>query len=228
MKSDGGRPLAAGVYYSRLTQRLLAALTAPTRRGKLYEVDMRLRPSGRKGPLATQFSAFSIYQRDEAETWEHMALTRARVVAGDASLAADVAGGVREVLLRKRDADLIARDVRKMRALIAHEKGDRDPWDLKLVKGGLMDIEFIAQYLSLAFGHAQPEVLDVSTRRVIDKAGLVALLSPGQVETLVEAHRTLHRRDPVHAPRCGGPVRSGNRRRGRQATHRGGHRLSRF
>ena len=118
-----------------------------------------------------------------------MALTRARVVAGDASLAADVAGGVRDVLLRKRDADPIAREVRSMRALIAHEKGDKDPWDLKLVAGGLMDIEFVAQYLSLAFAHARPEILDVSTRKVIDKAGLAALLSPGHVETLVEAHR---------------------------------------
>ena len=75
-------PLGAALYYSRLTQRLLAALTAPTKAGRLYEVDMRLRPSGRKGPLATQFSAFVLYQRDEAETWEHMALTRARVDRG--------------------------------------------------------------------------------------------------------------------------------------------------
>ena len=82
-ESGGPKPLGAVVYYSRLTQRLLAALTAPTRRGSLYDVDMRLRPSGRKGPLATQFSAFVLYQRDEAETWEHMALTRARVIAGD-------------------------------------------------------------------------------------------------------------------------------------------------
>ncbi len=188
-ESDGARPLGASVYYSRLTQRLLAALTAPTRRGKLYEVDMRLRPSGRQGPLATQFSAFALYQRDEAETWEHMALTRARVVAGDASLATDISDAVREVLLCKRDADDIAREVLKMRALIAQEKGDRDPWDLKLVKGGLMDVEFVAQYLSLAFAHARPDILDVSTRTVIEKAGLAALLSPGQVETLVEAHR---------------------------------------
>ena len=188
-ESDGARPLGPGLYYSRLTQRLLAALTAPTRRGKLYEVDMRLRPSGRKGPLATQFSAFALYQRDEAETWEHMALTRARVVAGDASLAADVASAVREVLLRERGPERIAREVRKMRALIAREKGDNDRWDLKLVKGGLMDVEFVAQYLSLAFGHARPEILDVSTRRAIDKAGDAGLLAPDHVETLVEAHR---------------------------------------
>ncbi|MGO9422485.1 bifunctional [glutamine synthetase] adenylyltransferase/[glutamine synthetase]-adenylyl-L-tyrosine phosphorylase [Roseiarcus sp.] len=188
-ESDGGRPLGASLYYSRFTQRLLAALTAPTRRGTLYEVDMRLRPSGRQGPLATQFSAFALYQRDEAEPWEHMALTRARVVAGDATLAADVASAIRDTLTRKRDPATIAREVTKMRALIAHEKGDRDLWDLKLVRGGLMDIEFVAQYLSLAFAFARPEILDVSTRRAIDKAGRAGLVEARHVETLVEAHR---------------------------------------
>ena len=188
-ESDGAKPLGAGLYYSRFTQRLLAALTAPTRRGTLYEVDMRLRPSGRKGPLATQFSAFALYQRDEAETWEHMALTRARAIAGDASLAADIAHAIRETLTRKRDPAAIAREVQKMRALIAHEKGDRDLWDLKLVRGGLMDIEFVAQYLTLAFAHTRPEILDVSTRRAIDKAGRAGLAEPRQVETLIEAHR---------------------------------------
>ncbi len=188
-ESGGARPLGAGLYYSRLTQRLLAALTAPTRAGKLYQVDMRLRPSGRQGPLATQFSAFALYQRDEAETWEHMALTRARVVAGDARLAAEVTRAVRDILVRKRDAEKIARDVRKMRALIAHEKGDEDPWDLKLVKGGLMDIEFVAQYASLAFAHSRPGILDVSTRKVIDKAGAAEFILAAHAETLIEAHR---------------------------------------
>jgi glutamate-ammonia-ligase adenylyltransferase len=188
-ESDGARPLGASLYYSRFTQRLLAALTAPTRRGTLYDVDMRLRPSGRKGPLATQFSAFVLYQRDEAETWEHMALTRARVIAGDASLAADVARAIRDTLTRRREPGAIAREVAKMRALIAREKGDRDPWDLKLVRGGLMDIEFVAQYATLAFAHARPDILDVSTRRTIDKAGRAGLLPPAPVETLIEAHR---------------------------------------
>ncbi len=188
-ESEGAKPLGASVYYSRFTQRLLAALTAPTRRGALYEVDMRLRPSGRKGPLATQFSAFALYQRDEAETWEHMALTRARVIAGDASLAADIAHAIRETLTRKRDPATTAREVAKMRALIAQEKGDRDVWDLKLVRGGLMDIEFVAQYLTLAFAHARPEIIDVSTRRAIDKAGRAGLVVARHVETLIEAHR---------------------------------------
>jgi glutamate-ammonia-ligase adenylyltransferase len=150
---------------------------------------MRLRPSGRQGPLATQFSAFALYQRDEAETWEHMALTRARVIAGDTGLAADVAKAIHDTLTRRRDSAEVAREVAKMRALIAKEKGDRDVWDLKLVRGGLMDIEFVAQFLSLAFAHAKPEILDVSTRRAIDKAGRAGLLPSSHVGTLIEGHR---------------------------------------
>ena len=96
---------------------------------------------------------------------------------------------MRDDLLRKRDPARIAREVRKMRALIAHEKGDRDPWDLKLVKGGLMDIEFVAQFLSLAFAHAQPDILDVSTRKVIDKAGASGAPLGRPCRDLIEAHR---------------------------------------
>ena len=188
-ESSGPRPLAPGLYYSRLTQRLLAALTAPTKAGRLYEVDMRLRPSGRQGPLATQFSAFVRYQEEAAETWEHMALTRARVIAGEASLADDVSAAVRRTLLRRRKASDIARDVRSMRALIGSEKGDKNVWDLKLVAGGLIEIEFVAQYLTLAFAHGRPDILDVSTRKAIDKAGAAGLLSADHVETLVGAHR---------------------------------------
>ena len=188
-ESDGARPLAAAVYYARLTQRLIAALTAPTKAGRLYEVDMRLRPSGRQGPLATRLSAFSLYQRDEAETWEHMALSRARVIAGDASLAAEISARVRETLLRERKPGQVAKQVRSMRALIAAEKGDRNAWDLKLVAGGLLDIEFAAQYLTLAFASARPEILDVSTRATIEKARAAGLLSGEAAETFVQAHR---------------------------------------
>ena len=188
-ESDGARPLAPTLYYTRLTQRLLTALTAPTKAGRLFDVDLRLRPSGRKGPLATQYSAFQLYQRDEAETWEHMALTRARVVAGDHDLAANIAETVRRTLMRRRAAGAVAREVRSMRALIASEKGDEDVWDLKLVAGGLIDIEFVAQYLSVAFAHEHPGILNVSTPTVIERAGAAALISPGHAETLIGAHR---------------------------------------
>jgi [glutamine synthetase] adenylyltransferase / [glutamine synthetase]-adenylyl-L-tyrosine phosphorylase len=188
-ESSGRKPLGPGVYHARLTQRLIAALTAPTKAGRLYDVDMRLRPSGRQGPLATQFSSFKLYQRGEAETWERMALTRARVVAGDATLSAEVAETVRETLTRKREAAKVARDAGAMRKLIAAEKGDKDVWDLKLVAGGLIDIEFIAQYLELAFAHKRPDILDVSTRKALEKAGAAGLISAEEVEVLIDAHR---------------------------------------
>ncbi|MGA2043435.1 MAG: bifunctional [glutamine synthetase] adenylyltransferase/[glutamine synthetase]-adenylyl-L-tyrosine phosphorylase [Roseiarcus sp.] len=188
-ESDGPRRLGAGQYYARLTQRLLAALTAPTRAGRLYEVDLRLRPSGRKGPVATQFAGFAQYQRDEAETWEHMALTRARVIAGDESLAAEITAAIGAVLCARREPGRVARDVRAMRALIAQEKGDSDPWDLKLVSGGLLEIEFVAQYLVLAFAHDRPGIRDVSTRAVLARAGQAGLLTPAQAEALTAAHR---------------------------------------
>ncbi len=188
-ESDGARPLGAVVYYTRLTQRLIAALTAPTKAGKLYDVDLRLRPSGGKGPLATQFSAFKLYQAREAETWEHMALTRARVVAGEPGLAAEIGNAIAAVLALPRETARLARDVRAMRNLIASEKGDQDPWDLKLVSGGLIDIEFVAQYLTLAHAHDHPGLLDASTRAAIAEAGARGLIAPDDAAALADAHR---------------------------------------
>ena len=188
-ESDGRRPLGPALYYARLTQRLVTALTSPTKAGKLYDVDLRLRPSGQKGPLATQLSAFALYQRGEAETWEQMALTRARVIAGDPSLAANLEAVVAESIRAKREPGRLAREVMDMRALIASEKGDGDPWDLKLAAGGLMDIEFIAQFLTLAHAHARPELVDVSTRATIAKAGEMGLLEAADRAILIDAHR---------------------------------------
>jgi glutamate-ammonia-ligase adenylyltransferase len=188
-ESNGRRPLGPGMYYARLTQRLIAALTAPTKAGRLYDVDMRLRPSGRQGPLATQLSSFRLYQREEAETWEHMALTRARVVASDASLGAEIAETVHEALASTREAGKVAREVGAMRKLIASEKGDKDVWDLKLVKGGLIDIEFVAQYLQLAFAHGNPGILDVSTRKALEKAGAAGLITAEEAQVLIDAHK---------------------------------------
>src|SRR5690606_27721377 len=144
-ESDGEKPLAPSYYYTRLTQRLIAAVSAPTAEGVLYELDLRLRPSGNKGPVATHIDAFRKYQREQAWTWEHMALTRARVVAGDGDLAAEIEAEVAEILGLLRDPAKVAKDAREMRALIEEEKPPHDAWDLKLVPGGLIDLEFIAQ-----------------------------------------------------------------------------------
>ncbi|WP_051630992.1 bifunctional [glutamine synthetase] adenylyltransferase/[glutamine synthetase]-adenylyl-L-tyrosine phosphorylase [Afifella pfennigii] len=155
-ESDGERPLAPSQYYTRLTQRFVTALSAPTAEGAAYEVDLRLRPSGRAGPLATRLSAFSRYQREEAWTWEHMALCRARPILGDAALANEVAAVVKEVLSRRREDGKLKADIVSMYERLQAEKGGTDPWQLKTVRGGLIDLEFLAQYLVLC-GAVAPE-----------------------------------------------------------------------
>lgn len=166
--SDGERPLAPALYYARLTQRLIAALTAPMGEGVLYEVDFRLRPSGNKGPLATHIEAFRKYQRSEARTWERMALTRARCVAGDGDLAKDARTAMREAIAaRQDDPDAIAADVAAMRGRIAEEKPGRGPLDVKLRPGGLVDLEFIAQWAVLA-GIVPPDAMGRPTAGVLD------------------------------------------------------------
>jgi glutamate-ammonia-ligase adenylyltransferase len=188
-ESDGSRSLYGAQYFARLTQRLINALTAQTNYGALYQVDMRLRPSGRAGPLATPIAGFTGYQETEAWTWEHMALTRARVVSGSPAFKTRVESAIREVLQRPRDAALIAGDVVEMRGAIAKEKGDADRWDLKYVAGGLIDIEFIAQYLQLVHAHRVPDILDTSTARVLDKAWRLGVLDVEEAEVLRPAVR---------------------------------------
>ncbi len=183
-ESDGKRPLYGGHYFARLTQRLINSLTAQTNYGALYQVDMRLRPSGRAGPLATQIGGFTSYQQSEAWTWEHMALTRARVVSASPEFGARVEKVISDILQRPRGPALIAGDVVEMRAAIAKEKGDRDRWDLKYAAGGLVDIEFIAQYLQLVHAHERPEILDTSTARVLDKAWALRVLPIEEAEVL--------------------------------------------
>jgi glutamate-ammonia-ligase adenylyltransferase len=190
--SDGERPLHGAHYFARLTQRLISALTAQTNYGVLYPVDMRLRPSGRSGPLATQIERFRLYQEQEAWTWEHMALTRARVISAPAEFAVRIAAVIRDVLCRRRDAAAVAADVLDMRAAIAAEKGDADPWDLKNAAGALVDIEFIAQYLQLIHAAATPDILDPSTARALDKAANLGVLAPQDAAILRPAVRLFH------------------------------------
>ncbi len=212
-QSSGGRPLAPAHFYTRLTQRLISALSSATAEGKLYDVDMRLRPSGQQGPVATQLSSFIAYQGREAWTWEHLALTRARVVSGPPPLRAEVEAAIRNALLKPRDAGKLAADVHEMRARIAKEKGTEDIWDLKQVRGGLVDLEFIAQYLQLKNAAAHPGVLDQSTVEAYRKLRDAGELAPARADILIPATRLLHdltqvlrlclegRFDPATAPR---------------------------
>jgi glutamate-ammonia-ligase adenylyltransferase len=144
-ESDGDKPLAPAYYYSRMTQRLIAAVSAPTAEGVLYELDLRLRPSGNKGPVATHIESFRKYQRQDAWTWEQMALSRARPIAGDPGLCDELRAEVAAILALPRDTAKVRREAFDMRKLIEEEKPPRDLWDIKLIPGGLIDLEFIAQ-----------------------------------------------------------------------------------
>ena len=178
---------AAETFYARFTQRLVSALSAPTAEGGLYEVDMRLRPSGTQGPVAVSLNAFESYYDGEAETWEFLALTRARVVwSSSPAFAETAAQAIETVLRRPRDPARTAKDVKAMRALLDREKPAKGFWDLKLARGGLVDIEFAAQHLQIvhaaAGGPLRPHTGEALL--ALREAGLVA---PDTAEALERA-----------------------------------------
>jgi glutamate-ammonia-ligase adenylyltransferase len=190
--SDGARSLDGAHYFARFTQRLISAFTTRTNYGVLYDVDMRLRPSGRAGPVASSLDSFAHYQEREAWTWEHMALTRARVISASPGFRSQIERIIREVLIRPRNTAAVATDVADMRRAIALEKGEKDIWDLKYAAGGLVDIDFIAQYLQLVHAATKPDILDVSTLQVLDNAARLGVLPQASVEILRSAGRLYH------------------------------------
>jgi glutamate-ammonia-ligase adenylyltransferase len=190
--SDGRKPLPPTLYFARLAQRLIAALTTPTSSGTLYDVDMRLRPTGNKGPVAVSLKSFTDYHATESWTWEHMALTRARLVSGPAALRARVEGEVRRRLTRSREAAAIIADAREMRHRMAETFPGKNVWDLKYAPGGLVDIEFIAQTLLLVHAPVRPDVLDTNTISALEKLQAADFLSAADAGVLIEAARLQH------------------------------------
>ncbi len=186
-QSDGGRPLSVNAYYARLTQKLISALTVPTSEGALYEVDMRLRPSGRSGPLATSLASYRAYQAGSAWIWEKLALVRARPVAGPEKLKQSIADLIRADLSKKRDPAATARGVLDMRARIEEAKGAKNVWNIKQVRGGLVDLEFIVQYLLLVHAHAHPDILTSNTAGAIANLAERGLLPQNAAPVMMEA-----------------------------------------
>ena len=156
--SEGRRPLATRQYYARLTQAMITALTAPMAEGRLYEVDMRLRPSGNQGPVATSWKSFQDYQLNEAWVWEHLALTRARVVTGNADLARDIESFRCDVIAKAGDPDKVLAEARDMRRRVADAKQPAGILDAKTGPGRMMDIELLAQAGALVSGQAVRDV----------------------------------------------------------------------
>lgn len=190
--SDGPRPLSARAYYARLTQAMVTALSAPTAEGRLYEVDMRLRPSGRQGPVATSIQSFEAYQMTEAWTWEHLALTRARSVAQVGEDAVALSNRIEELriqVLRARGQDeRVMPDLAAMRARLFSAKGPDGQWDAKQGPGRLQDIDLLAQ--SCALRAAAPARSTVAQLRAGHRAGL---LPSAEADRLAAIWRVLWR-----------------------------------
>ena len=178
---DGGASLAA-----RFVQRLVAALSAPTEEGTLYEVDLQLRPSGKAGPVAVRLSSFERYYREEAWTWEFMALTRIRPVAGDVELGRRVADLAREALRNKGGDPKITADVADMRRRMARERPARSRWDVKLAPGGLVDIEFLIQHAILLAAPDVPRAVQPTSLEAVKALAGAGRLAPADAATLVE------------------------------------------
>jgi len=185
--SDGPRPLPVTVYYARLAQRYISALTALTAAGGLYDVDMRLRPTGNKGPVAVSLDSFARYHARESWTWERMALTRARVVQAPPALQARVEEAVRATLTAATDRRKVIGDAREMRDKLAAQFPGKNRWDLKFAPGGLVDIEFIAQALQLCAARKHPEVLHTNTLEALRKLEAAGALPRDHALTLRDA-----------------------------------------
>jgi len=191
-QSDGARALDASRWCARLAQKIVALLDTPTAGGRLYEVDVRLRPDGAKGLLVSSLASFSEYQRERAWTWEHQALVRARFVAGDATLGAAFEAVRAETLAKPRDTEKLSEEVSSMRTRMRAEldRSDAARFDLKQGEGGLVDLEFLLQFLVLRDSGMHPELLAPR-----DTPGLLRVLgdvgSLSNVDALHEAHAAL-------------------------------------
>lgn len=196
-ETDGERSIDNLSFFAKLAQRIMHFLNTRTAAGVLYEVDTRLRPSGRSGLLVSSLKAFADYQHQQAWTWEHQALVRARCIAGSDTIAERFAAIRREVLCQPRDPDELRRAVVDMRQRMRREldKGDVDHFHLKQSPGGMIDIEFLVQYLVLAHAHRHPELITYSDNiRQLDALEQADILEPDDAGELRDSYRTLRRR----------------------------------
>jgi len=187
VQTDGVKPIPPGLFYTRLSQRFINALSALTGEGNLYEVDMRLRPHGKSGPIALKLQGFRDYYTEEAWTWEHLALTRARPIAGDSSLQEDTAAALKGILTFKRDKAKITTDLLDMQTRLHKEHAGAPLWALKHHPGGIMDLEFICQYLKLIHAPDIPDVLGTNTIESLRKLAGHNLLEKDVADNLIAA-----------------------------------------
>ena len=197
--TDGEREIDGRQFYLRLSQRIMHLFSTRTSSGILYEVDARLRPSGAAGMLVTSTDAFDDYQRNEAWTWEHQALVRARVVYGDPQLTSQFDAIRRDIMTLVRDGKTLQTDVREMREKMRAHLGNkhRDRFDIKADEGGITDIEFITQYLVLRYAHEKPKLTRWSDNvRILELLAQNDIMDEQEALALTRAYTTL--RDELH------------------------------
>ncbi len=188
--SEGGiKQLSRNDYFIRLTQRFINGITALTPEGRLYEVDLRLRPSGSKGPLAVSLESFEKYNREDAWTWENLALTRARVACGREDIADKARRVICETLRQGRDPDRLVVDVADMRALMARERKPSNMFDVKLARGGLVDVEFIVQYLILRHAHGHAGITRSNIAEAVEALRAAGVLEAEDANRLLVAQK---------------------------------------
>ncbi len=208
--STGPKSLPARQYFARLTQAFVAAITAPLGEGILYEIDLRLRPSGRKGPVATSLDSFRHYQQHEAWTWEHLALTRARVVCGSEDIGDEIEAIRTTILANPHDRDQVLDDVRAMRGKLSDHlthAQDRDDWELRKGQGRMLDIELLAQSGALLTGSASRQ-----PAHQLNDAADAGWLPAASRDRLVQGYDTLsclHQAMRLTLNGSAGPIGSG-------------------
>ena len=196
-QTSGARPIDNQLFFVRLAQRIVHLLTMHSAAGRLYEVDVRLRPSGKGGLLVTNIEAFAEYQQREAWTWEHQALLHARAVAGSPQLRARFEAVRLEVLCQHVRRDTLRDEVRNMRERMRRElsRGDARRFDIKQDSGGIADIEFLAQYWALSWAHEYPPVAMFSdTIRQLESVASADLVPQASVDVLTAAYRAYRAR----------------------------------
>ena len=188
--SNGKKPLAPSQYYSRLGQTIITAIMSPTAEGRLFEVDTRLRPSGNAGPLVVTLKTFTEYYQDpnRAWTWEHMALTRARPIVCPPEMLKPLKKAIVDTLTLKRDQEELLNRVAKMRHKMRKEFTTNNVWSVKHAVGGLVDMEFICQYLMLKYGQSDKDIFSPYLDEAFEKMEEKGYIPEGTAKTIAEAH----------------------------------------
>ncbi|EEQ03072.1 Glutamate-ammonia-ligase adenylyltransferase [Yersinia rohdei ATCC 43380] len=197
--TDGERSIDGRQFYLRLAQRVMHLFSTRTSSGILYEVDARLRPSGEAGMLVSTVEAFADYQQNEAWTWEHQALVRARIVYGDPELHQQFDSIRQQILCRHRENAQLQQEVREMREKMRNHLGSkqRDVFDIKADEGGITDIEFIAQYLVLRYAASEPRLTRWSDNvRIFELMANYDIMAAEEAAALTHAYVTM--RDEIH------------------------------